>query len=58
MHEKNKLMPKKLYIVSTMIYTYNALGKHRITTRELATTNDTNISMTHFFDANVHFPPQ
>jgi len=26
--------------------------------RELATTNDTNISMTKFFDANVHFPPQ
>jgi hypothetical protein len=26
--------------------------------RELATTYDTNISMTIFFDANVHFPPQ
>jgi len=25
---------------------------------ELATTNDTNIWMTNFFDANVHSPPQ
>jgi hypothetical protein len=25
---------------------------------ELATTNDTNIWMIKFFDANVHFPPQ
>ncbi len=25
---------------------------------ELAITDDTNISMTIFFDANVHFPPQ
>jgi len=51
-------MPTKLYIVSTMIYTHNALGKHRITTQRIGNIRWYKYINDCFFDANVHFPPQ
>jgi endonuclease III-like uncharacterized protein len=47
-----------LYIISAIIIHITNWANIHTQVEELATTNDTNIWMIIFFDANVHFPPQ